>query len=193
MIDLWTPCLTAVYTKPTGKDNQTGWLYPADDRWLEVLTSTAAALVIEFATQLVAAGSSLTLSTPAVRHIMRSYLTFPVGSAEFDETVREQLVIRKHASNVAVKEPSCFEPYLLPEEEDLVDGIFDTALLEDDPLVLHPREERQMDEDYFKIEAAQTLGLAMEEDALLEEHAFQTAILMQDHQIKYVKHDFLSF
>lgn len=87
VIDVWMPCLTAVYIKPTGDETKIGWLYAADNCWLDALTSTAAPLIIEFATQLVAAGLSSNLPTAAARHIMRSYLTFPIGSAEFDETV----------------------------------------------------------------------------------------------------------
>lgn len=91
-----------------------------------------------------------------------------------------------------MKELSCFEPELLLGEEDLVDGILDMALLKDNPVVLHPRQERKMDEDYYKLEEAQNLSRAKEEDAQLEEHAFQTALLIQNSQVKYAKHDFLS-
>ena len=201
LIDLWLPCLAALETLPSsdGSNDSISWIHgDADNRWYNVLDLTARCLVIEFA-KLYLNGEVVNgtkgnekeyLFRPAIRKILRTYMTFPPNSPDFSESVRAQLIIKKNSMKTPMDLAS-LEPIVDPEGNGDV-YILDAERFSGDPLALHVREERQMEEELLADQEriARTEGQA--EDTLMQQHVQEVAKIMEHSHFRYAKHDLMS-
>ncbi|MCJ1266411.1 hypothetical protein MMC22_006296 [Lobaria immixta] len=204
LIDIWLPCLAAVETLPTRDNTKSSiaWIQgDASDHWYNALELTAACLVIKFA-RLLLDGEAVNdvkrkkdkdseeLYRPAVRKILRTYMTFPLDSPDFSKSVKAQLAVKKN-SMMAPLDLDSVEP-AVDDGEDGAVTILDPEKFPGDPLALHVGEEREM-EDQLLAEDEELAQLEKQaENTLMQEHAQEVAKIMKESDFLHAKHNFLS-
>lgn len=187
LIDIWIPCLAAVETRPTGREDRIDWLEDPSGCWSDALETTTASLVIEIA-KLLWKGGTEEFFRPAVRKILRLYLTFHLDSPTFNETVKTQLVIKNHAMDTALD-----LDHLKPAGQNEQGNILDPEGLWDDPLAIHAREEQEMEAEFLTVNNPVLIQKdSDEEEELVQEHAQEVAKIEPESDFQYANHDIFS-